>query len=109
MYARDKSDCCWSLSAALVKGIKFRHKVGDQYNDPRNARAEVQLAKLADDAPTLSDSCWKRLQPHFETRPKQWREALSETVRMVGFKNMIEDFESFADALLDVLNEPVIA
>jgi len=100
---KDKSDCSGSLSAALIKGRLWRLKLADQYTDYRNAKAAAQLAKLADDTSTLSDSCWMLLKPYFETRPAQWRDSLSQTVRLVGFKSRIKDLPTFVAALLDVL------
>ncbi len=100
---KDKYDCSGSLSGALIKGKLWRLKLADQYSDYRNDEAAALLAKLAHDAPTLSDSCWMLLRPHFESCPAKWREALSATVRLVGFKSRIKDLPTFVSALLHVV------
>jgi hypothetical protein len=102
---KEKSDCIESLFAALIKTSLWRRKLVDQYTDPRNARAAVQLAKLADDASTLSDAYWEALKPHFNSRPTQWRECLSQAARQIGFLHKKTSFSFFVRNLIGLLSE----
>jgi hypothetical protein len=67
------------------------------------------LLKLANEASELCDSDWGRLQPHYGWASKRFREAISDTGRLVGFQHKITNLKSFVDHLLDVLSQPSVA
>jgi hypothetical protein len=102
-----KSDCVESVSNALNKGSRWRARLSTQYNDPRNGTASRKLAALAVDAPTLSDSYWAILAPHFNGNPVHWRDCLSLAVRQVVFVHNTTSFPFFVRSLIGHLAGPV--
>ena len=106
----NKIDCIDSLIFGISRAKNWRRNTAVKYpTDLRNLRAADCLATLATEASQLSDSDWKRLQPHFGWANERWREAISQTARLVGFKFKIKDLPSFVKHLLDVLAQPVAA
>jgi len=106
---KEKSDAIESLFTALTKTSLWRRKLVDQYTDPRNARAAEQLAKLADDASSLSDNYWEVLKPYFNSSPTRWRECLSQAARQIGFLHKKTSFPFFVRNLIGLLSEFVAA
>jgi hypothetical protein len=108
MIELKKSDCTDSLAIGVNHTKRWRDKMKLKYSfDSRNARAADSLAKLTTESIQLTDEEWLQLQPHFDLSPK-WREAVSQTARLVGFTFRIKDIHSFVESLIEVLNEPVI-
>jgi hypothetical protein len=106
---KEKSDCIESLFTGLTKASRWRLKLVDQYTDPRNATASEKLAKLADEAPSLSNEYWEVLKPHFHSSPTRWREALSLATRQVGFLYKKTSFPFFVRNLIRLLSESAAA
>jgi hypothetical protein len=106
----EKSDCTDCIAFGLNLTSNWRKKLAIKFSsDKRNAKASACLAVLATEAAGLSDSDWKRLQPHFGWASESFREAISVASRQVGFTHKIQDFPTFVDHLLDVLSQPVVA
>ncbi len=105
MIEKEKSDCIESLFTALTKTSRWRRKLVDQYTDPRNARAAEKLAKLADEAPNLSNACWEVLKPHFNSNPARWRACLSQAARQIGFVHNTTSFPFFVRVLIGLLSD----
>ena len=104
MIENEKVDCIDSLIFGLNRTSLWRKKMSAQYpSDPRNARAAECLAVLATDATGLSDDAWSQLKPHCGWASEPWREAISQTARLVGFKQKIRDLPSFITTLIGVL------
>jgi hypothetical protein len=108
MIELKKSDCTDSIAIGVNHTKRWRDKMKLKYSfDSRNARAAESLAKLTTEAVQLTDGEWLQLQPHFDLSPK-WREAVSQTARLVGFTFRIKDIHSFVEHLLDVLSQPQV-
>jgi hypothetical protein len=106
----NKIDCIDSLIFGLSRTRDWRRNTAAKYpSDPRNGRAAECLSKLANEACQLSEADWSLLEPHFGWADECWREAVSQTARLVGFKHKIKDLPSFVKQLLDVLSQPVVA
>ena len=104
MIENEKIDCVDSLIFGLNRTAVWRKKTSAQYpSDPRNGRAAECLAELATDASELSDDAWSQLKPHCGWASESWREAISQTARLVGFKHKIKDLPSFVKTLMGVL------
>jgi hypothetical protein len=104
MIENEKLDCVDSLIFGLNRTAVWRKKMSAQYpSDPRNGRAAECLAELATDASELSDDAWSQLKPHCGWASESWREAISQTARLVGFKHKIKDLPSFVKTLMGVL------
>jgi hypothetical protein len=104
MIENKKIDCIDSLIFGLNRTAHWRKKMATQYpSDPRNGRAAECLVGLATDATKLSDNDWSQLKPHCGWASEPWREAISQTARMVGFKNKITGLPSFVSSLIGVL------
>jgi hypothetical protein len=95
-----KTLCTAALSTALTTASQWRGKLADQYLDPRNARAAKKLAKLASEAPNLSDAQWESLD--FES--PRWSEALRQATRQVGFLYRKMSFGFFVRRLAGALS-----
>jgi hypothetical protein len=106
MIEKEKPDCVASILSALKKTSCWRLKLSGQYPDTRNAHASVMLAKLADEAPSLSDAYFDILKPHFNSNPARWREALSQSARQIGFLHNNASFPFFVRILIGLLSEP---
>ncbi len=105
----DKADCIDSLKFGFAHSGSWRGKKAVLHpSDPRNARACQCLAKLAGEADQLSDKDFLRMQPYYGFTSERWREAISQTARLVGFKYKIKDLPTFVDALLEVLSQPTV-
>jgi hypothetical protein len=104
MIENEKIDCIDSLIFGLNRTAHWRKKMAAQYpSDPRNGRAAECLAGLASDANALSDDAWLQLKPHCGWASEPWREAISQTARLVGFKHKVRDLPSFVTSLIGVL------
>ena len=107
-----KSDCEQTLVFGLTRTRDWRKKLATKYAvDPRNSKAVECLTVLAKAASTeLTDSEWVLLQPHCSGwADERFREAISVAARAVGFTRKIQDFPSFIEHLLGVLEQPVAA
>jgi hypothetical protein len=101
MIENEKIDCIDSLTFGLNRTALWRNKMAASYpSDPRNGRAAECLSKLAIDASKLTDSAWLQLKPHSGWASEPWREAISQTARLVGFKQKINDLPSFVTTLI---------
>jgi hypothetical protein len=106
----NKIDCIDSLIFGLSRTRDWRRSTAAKYpSDPRNIRAVECLSSLANESSQLSEADWLRLQKHFGWASESWREAVSQTARLVGFKHKIKDLPSFVEHLLEVLSQPVAA
>lgn len=104
----NKIDCIDSLIFGISRTGDWRRSTACKFpTDFRNIRAAECLAKLATEASQLNESEWLLLQPHFGWASESWREAVSQTARLVGFRHKIKDLPSFVTHLLDVLTQPV--
>src|ERR1035437_5156835 len=105
MIENEKLDCVDSLIFGLNRTAVWRKKTSAQYpSDPRNGRAAECLAELATDASELSDDAWSQLKPHCGWGSESWREAISQTARLVGFKQKIQELPAFVTTLIGVLH-----
>ncbi len=106
----NKTDCIDSLIFGISRTGDWRRTLANRFpTDLRNLRAADCLATLTTEASQLSDKDWSKLQPHFGWANERWREAISQTARLVGFKFKIKDLPSFVKHLLDVLSQSVAA
>jgi hypothetical protein len=100
----EKVDCIDSLIFGLNRTAEWRQKMATKYrSDPRNARAAECLAVLATDASELSDNEFSLLKPYCGWASEPWREAISQTARLVGFQHKIKDMPSFVKTLVGAL------
>jgi hypothetical protein len=103
----NKRDCTDSLIFGIGRVADWRKTTAEKYpTDLRNLRAYESLTTLANEAADLSDYEWRLLQPHYGWND-HWREGISKTARLVGFKIKIRDIHSFVQALIEVLSQPV--
>jgi len=110
MIENENIDCTDALIFGLNRTAQWREKMAVRYpSDQRNTRAAERLLRLASDAAELSDEDWSRLQPHSGWASESWREAISQTARMVGFQHKIKDLPSFVSRLVEVLSQPSAA
>lgn len=105
---KEKSECVDSLFTGLTKTKNWRKKLTGQYTDTRNAYAAEKLARLAEQAPTLSDAYWEILKPHFNN-PVRWRECLSQATRQIGFVHKTTSFPFFVRNLIALLADSTAA
>jgi hypothetical protein len=104
MIENEKIDCTDALAFGIHRTRLWREKMLVKYpSDLRNGRAVECLGKLAADAKDLSDDAWSRLKPHSGWASEPWRDAISQTARMVGFQHKIQDLPTFVERLLGVL------
>jgi len=111
MIEIEKSDCTDCITVGCNHTGRWREKMASKFpTDPRNAKAAACLLKLACEAAELSDADWLRLLPHCGGwADERFREGISKTARLVGFKHKIKDLPTFVQYLLDVLSQPVAA
>jgi hypothetical protein len=101
---KEKPRCIESIYAAITKTGDWRGKLAVQYpEDTRNKRAEAKLARLADQASSLSDHHWEALKPFFNGHPTRWRECLSQATRQIGFIHKTTSFPFFVRNLIGFL------
>jgi hypothetical protein len=100
----EKTECLDSIIFGLNRAAFWRAKMAAQYpSDPRNARAAECMAELATDTTELTDEAWSHLQPHFDWGSESWREAISQTARLVEFQQNITTLPAFVNSLIRVL------
>jgi hypothetical protein len=100
----EKVDCIDSLSFGIHRTKLWREKMLAKHpSDPRNGRAAECLAKLAIDAADLTDHEFSLLKPYCGWASEPWREAISQTARLVGFQKKIQDLPAFVNCLVGVL------
>jgi hypothetical protein len=104
MIENEKLDCFDSITFGLHRTAQWRGKMATQYpSDTRNGKAAACLAALATDNTELSDDAWAQLEPHYAFASEPWREAISQTARLVLFKQKITSRPAFVKALIAVL------
>jgi hypothetical protein len=104
MTENEKIDCTDALAFGIHRTRLWREKMLIKYpSDLRNGRAAECLGKLAADAKDLSEELWLELKPYSGWASESFREAISQTARMVGFQYKIRDLPSFVDGLIRVL------
>jgi hypothetical protein len=104
MLENERLECLQSIKFGIARTARWREKIGAQYpSDTRNGRAADRLAELANGPADLSDEAWLQLQPYFDWGAEPWREAISQTSRLVEFKKKITTLPAFVTALIGVL------
>jgi hypothetical protein len=104
MLENEALDCIQSIKFGLNRCAQWRGKIASQYpSDPRNGRAAECLAELATGTAELTDEAWSQLQPHFDWGSESWREAISQTARLVEFQQKITTLPAFVNSLIRVL------
>jgi hypothetical protein len=103
-----KKDCIQSLRASLASTAQWRLNIADKCpTDRRYARAAQRLEKLASEVPSLSDSQFAALEPHFKSN--RWYEALRHVSRQIGFSIRKASLQFFVRCLVRALDEPTPA
>jgi hypothetical protein len=106
----NKIDCIDSLIFGLNRTAEWRKKMAVRHpSDNRNTRANSYLLKLANEASQLNDEDWRLLQSHYGWASERFREAVSQTARLVAFQHKIKDLQSFVAHLIDVLSQTGVA
>jgi hypothetical protein len=100
----NKSECVDSIVRMLERTSEWRRAISPNFNDPRIARAADTLDKLAVDASAMTDEQFFLLEDYFAWNSLQWRNALSQTARQIGFHNRSKDFGAFVRALAHELS-----
>jgi hypothetical protein len=110
MILNDKEDCIESITKSLEHTSTWRKALIRRWpDDARNARAAKTLDRLAEDAESLTDDHWLKLQPYYSWASETWRNGLNQTARQVGFHHRAGDIEFFIKALLQNLSLSGIA
>ena len=101
---KEKSACIESMHTAITKTRDWRGRLAEQYpQDTRNKRAEVKLAKLADQTSSLTNQHWDVLKPFFNEQPTRWRDCLSQATRQIGFAHKTTSFPFFVRNVISFL------
>jgi hypothetical protein len=79
-----------------------------KFNDSRNGLAAEQLDQLATEITDLSDEAWSALSPFYSWSSGKWADAVSQTSRQVGFRN-VNNLSAFVSQLVGVLSQSVAA
>jgi hypothetical protein len=91
MLENEPLECIQSIKFEINRCAHWRAKIAARYpsDAARNNRAAECLAQLATGPTELSETAWLQLQPHFDWGSESWREAISQTARLVEFKRNI--------------------
>ncbi|MGY3588526.1 hypothetical protein ACVIGB_002515 [Bradyrhizobium sp. USDA 4341] len=105
MILNDKDDCIESIARSLERTAAWRRTLVVKFpDDPRNAKAAEALEKLALAATDITEAQWSELQPKFGGWESQtWRNALSQSARVIGFQHRSVNFNFFVKILLQNL------
>jgi hypothetical protein len=111
MILNDKDDCVESSAGSLERTAAWRRTLVVKFpDDPRNLRAADTLETLAVAAADLTDEQWHELQPHFGGWASEtWRNALSQSARVIGFQHRSVNFNYFFKILLQNLTPESVA
>jgi hypothetical protein len=106
MTLNDKEDCAVSLKGCLLRTKKWRDGLQIKFpNDLRNGRAAETLERFANEATDLSGEAWAELKPFFNWTSGAWSDAVSQTARLVEFRN-VNTFPIFIKILVRILSQP---
>jgi hypothetical protein len=105
MISNNKQYCVESLSSSIKRTAAWRRSLQTRYpNDNRNGRAAAKLDQLAGEANDLTDEAWSELQKFYAWDSWKWSEAVSQTSRQVGFRN-VDTLPVFTKTLVGILSE----
>jgi len=103
MINNSKQNCIDDLSASLIRSSNWRRGLQSKFDDPRNGRAET-LDKLAGETNDLTDEARSELKPFYNWASGKWSEAVSQTSRQVGFRN-VNTLPAFVSSLVGILDQ----
>jgi hypothetical protein len=110
MILNDKQDCIESIARILESTSAWRRKKAAEWPaDQRNEKAAEMLDQLAKDCASLTDEHWNEFTPHFGWSSQNWREAVVQAAKMVGFAHRGKTFESFVRTVVRQLPSQRIA
>jgi hypothetical protein len=99
--------CVDSIVVGLTKTSDFRLRKAKQYpDDHRNAAASESLKIMAKNASQLSDESWRLLQLYYAPDSKDWRDAICQATKDIGFSNKSRSVAYFIQRLIRILSQP---
>jgi hypothetical protein len=108
MISKNKQDCIYDLSSSILRSEKWRRQLEVKYHDPRNGRAAERLNQLAIEIGDLTDEQFSELKPFYSWSSPTWSEAVSQTSRLVEFRN-VRTLPEFLSSLVGILSQPTVA
>jgi hypothetical protein len=102
-----KNEIIESIAKALDRTSSWRKSPTARFpDDPRNARAEAKLNKLAADVANSTDAQFEELQKYFGYgwESLTWRDGLNQTARQVSFAFRAGDLDFFVRVLVQNLS-----
>jgi hypothetical protein len=108
MISNNKQNCIDDLSSSILRSAKWRRQLQVKYDDPRNVRAAERLDQLATEISDLSDEAWLELAPYYSLSSATWSEAVSQTSRLVEFRN-VRTLPEFVSSLVSILSQSSVA
>ena len=104
MISKNKQDCIYDLSSSILRSEKWRRQLEVKYHDPRNGRAAERLNQLAIEIGDLTDEQFSELKPFYSWSSPTWSEAVSQTSRLVEFRN-VRTLPDFVASLVGILSQ----
>src|SRR5260221_1643356 len=98
MISNNKQNCIYDLSSSIKRTAIWRRRLQAKYNDPGNGRAAENLERLAIEVTELTDEQWSQLLRFYDWASGTWSDAISQTSRLVGFRN-VNTLPAFVDQL----------
>jgi hypothetical protein len=109
MTVNSKQNCINDLSASVKRTATWRRELQNKYvTDSRNERAAEKLDQIADEIYNLTDEDWAALSPYYSWSSGKWADAVSQTSRLVGFRN-VNTLRAFMVHLVGILSHSVAA
>jgi hypothetical protein len=101
----NKNNCNDSICRSLARTADWRKNLQIRFpTDPRNGRAAITLARLANEVDGLTDDEWSALKSHYCWTSERWSNAVSEASRRVEFQRNIRTFPAFVEDLTHILS-----
>jgi hypothetical protein len=108
MIINSKQNCITDLNASIKRTANWRRQLKAKFNDERNGAAAERLDELAIEVSDLSDDDWAALGPYYSWSSGKWADAVSQTSRLVGFRN-VDSLPAFVVHLAGILSQPSVA
>jgi hypothetical protein len=108
MTINSKQNCIIDLSASVKRTAVWRRGLQAKFNDSRNGLAAERLDQLATEINDLSDEAWSELSPFYSWSSGKWADAVSQTSRLVSFRN-VNSLPAFVAHLVGILSQSVAA